>query len=123
LAALEAAPDPTDARLRLRAALRRIVEDVWLLVVPHGRGRDRLCAVQIYFAGRGRHRDYLILHRPATGGRVGVRPARWWTKSLSTVTAPGDLDLRKRADARKLEAVLSSLDVGALSDALDTPNG
>src|SRR5262249_47419128 len=43
--ALDAAPDPRDARLRLRAALRRMVKEMRMLVVP--RGRDRLAACQI----------------------------------------------------------------------------
>ena len=34
LDALDTASDPIDARLRLRAALRRIVESIWILVVP-----------------------------------------------------------------------------------------
>src|SRR5262249_45711882 len=34
LETLDAAADPDDARLRLRSALRRIVEEIWLLVVP-----------------------------------------------------------------------------------------
>ncbi|MFL5338822.1 MAG: recombinase family protein, partial [Gemmataceae bacterium] len=54
LGVLEKSPDPTEARLRLRSALRRIVDTITLLVVP--RGRDRLAAVQIHFAG-GKHRD------------------------------------------------------------------
>src|SRR5262249_16179209 len=59
---LEDAADPTDARLRLRAVLARIVDSIQLLVV--GRGRDRIAAVQIWFAGQKKHRDYLIHHRP-----------------------------------------------------------
>src|SRR5262249_6577242 len=54
---LDEAPDPREARLRLRSAFRRIVESAWLLVVP--RGQERLAALQIWFTG-GRHRDYLI---------------------------------------------------------------
>src|SRR5262249_21750015 len=34
--ALDAAPDLHDARLRLRSALRRVVDSIWLLVVPRG---------------------------------------------------------------------------------------
>src|SRR5262249_47632610 len=40
LEALDNAADPADARMRLRAALRRVIDSVWLL--PVGRGRDRL---------------------------------------------------------------------------------
>jgi hypothetical protein len=56
VAALGEAPDPGDARLRLRSALRRVIESVWLLVVP--RGRDRLLAAQVWFAGGDRCRSY-----------------------------------------------------------------
>src|SRR5262249_25201784 len=51
LGALDAAPDRKDARLRLRAALRRIASEIRLLVVPQG--MDRLGAVQVHFNGGG----------------------------------------------------------------------
>jgi DNA invertase Pin-like site-specific DNA recombinase len=104
---LDNAPDPTDARLRLRSAVRRIVESVWLLVVRCG--RVRLCAVQVWFADGESHRDYLIYHLPKANGQAR-QEGRWWARSLAEVAAPGDLDLRRRADARKLEAVLAALD-------------
>jgi hypothetical protein len=97
-----------EARVRLRAALRRIVEGVWCLFV--GRGRQRLAAVQIWFTG-GARRDYLILHRPAQGGALAPRPADWWVRSLASVPQAGDLDLRKRGDARELERVLEAVDL------------
>src|SRR5262249_32734685 len=50
LATLNAAPDQRDARLRLRSALRRIIESIWLLVDSR-RGKVRLTAAQIWFAG------------------------------------------------------------------------
>src|SRR5262249_13735099 len=93
------------------AALRRIVEGVWCLFI--GRGSLRIAAVQVWFTG-GACREYLILHRAATGGSVGVRPARWWARSLAEVVAPGDLDLRRREDAQLLEAGVATVD---LSDA------
>jgi DNA invertase Pin-like site-specific DNA recombinase len=85
------ADDPGDARLRLRAALRRIVEEIWLLVVPRGRGR--LCAIQVFFRGapgpvdlgtqsfEGRtvpthRRDYLVWYRPASGSFGKPTPAQ-----------------------------------------------
>jgi hypothetical protein len=109
IGALEKAADPEEARLRLRAALRRIVDSIWLLVVP--RGRDRLAAVQIWFAGGQRHRDYLILHRPPKANQAGRQEGESWAKSFANVAAPGDLDLRKRADAGKLAAVLEAVDL------------
>jgi DNA invertase Pin-like site-specific DNA recombinase len=113
LAALDSAPDQLDARLRLRSAIRRIVSAVWLLIVRRGEGR--LCAVQIWFAGEKRRRDYLIAHRQPRGNRWGrTREGGWKTWSLAEVAEPGALDLRKAPDAEKLEAVLQALDLDAL---------
>jgi DNA invertase Pin-like site-specific DNA recombinase len=78
---LAAAPDPKGVRLRLRAALRRVVTDIRLLVVP--RGLDRLAAVQVFFAG-GRHRDYLIWHRPHRGHRKGRREGWFKVRSIDS---------------------------------------
>jgi DNA invertase Pin-like site-specific DNA recombinase len=109
-------------RVRLRSALRRIVDSVWVLVVP--RGRDRLAAVQVWFAEGNRRRDYIILHRPGSGGRLSsdspqrrqpAKPAQWWARSLAEL-APGDLDLRKIKDARQLEAALAGADLSAEPD-------
>jgi DNA invertase Pin-like site-specific DNA recombinase len=72
-----------DRRLRLRAALRRVVSEIWLVVVS--RGRDRLCAVQVFLAD-GRRRDYLILRRqPLAGGiHKGRVPGYWKVRSTTT---------------------------------------
>jgi DNA invertase Pin-like site-specific DNA recombinase len=107
---LAAAPDPADAKLRLRAVLRRLVESVWLLVVP--RGRDRLCAVQMWFTGGERRRDYLIYHRPDRANQHGVAKGGWSARSLADVAAPGDLDLRRPEDAHLLEQHLAEMDLG-----------
>jgi DNA invertase Pin-like site-specific DNA recombinase len=115
LSTIDSAPDRADARLRLRAALRRIVEDVRLLVVP--RGSARLAAVQIWFASDG-HRDYLILHRPATGGSVAARPSRYAVRSFKDVKVRGDLDLRRPDHAEKLVRLLEEIDAAALWQAM-----
>jgi DNA invertase Pin-like site-specific DNA recombinase len=119
LEVVDTAPDQTDARLRLRACLRRVISEIWLLVVPQG--RDRLAAVQVWFADGKRCRSYLILHRPPhVSGSAGKRTeGGWWPHSLTKVVKPGALDLRKRADAAKLEAVLAALDPAALAEAGD----
>jgi DNA invertase Pin-like site-specific DNA recombinase len=96
-----------DVRLRLRAALRRVVKEMWLLVVP--RGRDRLCACQVWFAGGTKCRDYLILHQSA-GFR---RPGGWHARSMAGVPGAGDLDLRQRADAQLLEEALMAVELAA----------
>jgi DNA invertase Pin-like site-specific DNA recombinase len=105
LDALDSAPDKEDARLRLRAALRRIVESIWLLVMP--RGRDRLAAVQIWFAGGECHRDYLIFHRPPKANQSARAPGCTSVRSLADVVKLGPLDLRKREDARRLAAAFA----------------
>jgi DNA invertase Pin-like site-specific DNA recombinase len=113
IAALDAAPDPKDARLRLRAALRRMVEVVQLLVVP--RGRDRLAALQIWFAGGKRHRDYIVLHKVPRANRSARVEGGWWARSLPPELAGGQaLDLRKPAHAQALEKRLQNLDLAEL---------
>jgi hypothetical protein len=69
-------------------------------VVP--RGLDRLCAIQVWFAGGKRHRDYLILAR---------RNGQWWARSLATAAKASGLDLRKRSDAARLEKALLAVDL------------
>ena len=109
IGALASAADPEDARIRLRSALRRMVDSIWLLVVP--RGHDRLAAVQIWFADGKRHRDYLILHRPPRSNGKARKEGGWWARSLASVVKPGDLDLRKPAHAARLEKALAAVDV------------
>jgi hypothetical protein len=108
LEALDAAPDAEEARVRLRAALRRVCEGFWTLFVTRDVPRHSLAAVQVWFTG-GAHRDYIILHRPATGGAVGTRPARWWARSLAGVVKEGALDLRDKTHAARLEQALLQL--------------
>ncbi len=93
LGILATAPDVKDARLRLRSALRRIVDEIRLLVVP--RGRDRLAAVQVFFKGdpvRIIHNDeeitvqpnrsYLIFHRPPKANAKSRTAGRWKVISI-----------------------------------------
>jgi DNA invertase Pin-like site-specific DNA recombinase len=112
LAIIASAPDPADVRLRLRTALRRIVDAIWLLVVP--RGADRLCAVQIWFADRKRCRSYVVFHQAARGNQSARREGCWRYLSLASVIKVGDLDLRRRDHAARLEKVLTTLDLSEL---------
>jgi DNA invertase Pin-like site-specific DNA recombinase len=113
--ALDAAPDQADARQRLRSALRRVAESVWILVVP--RERTRLCAVQIWFAGKGRHRDYLIHHRSGWSNGRKQRGGSWRVKSLDAA-GPTAENLRDRGRTLALERALQALDVDALWEAM-----
>jgi hypothetical protein len=94
-----------EARLKMRPVLRRVVEEAWVLVVP--RKSWRLCAVQLFFSG-GARRDYLIAHQTA----AYRRPGGWWARSLASVVKPGELDLRKRDHAKRLEKALSEVELG-----------
>jgi DNA invertase Pin-like site-specific DNA recombinase len=112
LAALDAAPDREDARLRLRSLLRRVVEEVRLLIVP--RGPDRLAAVQVFFVADG-CRSYLIFHRAARfNGRQRLEGS-WRAKSLADVVDSEALDLRRAEDAAALEVVLREIDLARLA--------
>ena len=114
LSAIDKAPDPDDARLRLRSALRRMVESICMLVVP--RGLTRLVAVQVYFVGDG-HRDYIICHRPAHFSYAGRTEAAWWVRSLAPEHST-DLDLRDPGHAQRLARALEQTDLGALAEGL-----
>jgi DNA invertase Pin-like site-specific DNA recombinase len=114
---IAAAADPNDARVRLRGAIRRIVESVWCLFITRvgnpkyeGKvGRIRLAAVQFHFAG-GAHRDYLIVHRPAHGNAAAKRGAVTEVMTFAKPAA-GHLDLRKRKDAEKLAGELERMEL------------
>src|SRR5207247_224321 len=69
IAALDGSDDREAARLRLRQAIRRVVEEVRCLF--GGKGEIRLAAVQLEFDG-GARRGYLILYRPARAPAAGV---------------------------------------------------
>src|SRR5262245_17625623 len=100
LGAYDAAQDRTDFRLRLRAAFARMIEGVWLLVVP--RGKDRLAAVQVVFAGGERWRSYLIYSRTAGNGRTAELQVR-------ALAAGATDDLRDRAAALDMATALASM--------------
>jgi DNA invertase Pin-like site-specific DNA recombinase len=109
---IDRSSDPDDARLKLRSALRQIVDSIWLLVVP--RGRDRLAAVQVWFADGKRQWSYLVLHRPPMDNGKARREGGWWCRSLAEVAGPGDLDLRDQRHAAELAAALEAVDLAAL---------
>jgi hypothetical protein len=116
-----------EARIRLRAALRRIVDSIWVLTVREKPretargfrskiGSGRFAAVQVWFAEGGKHRDYLIYYRPRMAGAVGTREAVELVASMADVVKLGPLDLRKRDHAKRLEKVLTDLELPELRD-------
>src|SRR5262249_17368509 len=116
LAGMLSAPMPpeqlNDLRRRLKARIRLLVRELWVLVVPAG-GKRRLCAVQMHFHG-GRSRSYLVFHQPGRSYGKGRIEGRWRAWSLAEVAKPGDLDLRKQKQAKQLESLLARIDVRAL---------
>jgi hypothetical protein len=86
-----------ELRRRLKGRIRQLVSGGWLVIVRHG--KTCVCGLQLWFRGGGRHRDYVILHKPGTRYTEG----QWWARSLADVAGPGDLDLRRREDAQTLE--------------------
>jgi DNA invertase Pin-like site-specific DNA recombinase len=92
-----------ELRAKVRAGLRRLIAEAYLLVVP--RDRNRIFAVQLQFS-RGGSRAYLIDYRP---GEVLDRD---WLKRrvISTADLTGlarEFDLRDPKHVRELERVLS----------------
>jgi hypothetical protein len=107
--------DRNDFDLRLRAVLRRVIDSIWVLVVP--RGRDRLCVIQVWFRDHGKppHRDYLILHLQARANQHGGVPGDCRVGSLAEALPLGPLDLRQQETAHQLETALAQADLEALA--------
>jgi hypothetical protein len=97
------------ARVRIKLALRRIVESAQLLIVP--RSGCTLAAMQFHFKGAG-VRHYVVYYKPA---RNHVRGGSW-CDSLATVYDPADLDLRRRDHAARLERALAAVKLEAPGD-------
>jgi DNA invertase Pin-like site-specific DNA recombinase len=117
LGAMHKAKDPMDARLRLRSALRRIVESMSMLIVL--RGINRVAVVQIHFAG-GKHRDFLILHRSGKGngayrsdGSTTMSSLDWAAGSKELAA---DFDLRVPAYVQRLTARLEQMPLEELAE-------
>jgi hypothetical protein len=81
-----------------------VIDSTWLVVKP--RGRDRIAAVQVWFAGGDRCREYLIFHRPPRSNGKARQPGRWWVFSFKHFAGPKFLDLRRPEDAALLEGAV-----------------
>jgi DNA invertase Pin-like site-specific DNA recombinase len=102
---MDAATDREDMRRRLRAALRRIVDGIWILVVP--RGMTRIAAVRVQFRGTSAHREYLIVYRAPKSNGVSHVPAK--TEVRAFAEEINTLDLRNLDHVRDLEKQLLKL--------------
>jgi hypothetical protein len=114
---LDSAPDKEDIRIRLRAAVRRTIEGVWVLAV--GRGRVRLCAAQVVFAAGGR-RNYLIAFKMAHSRGAKRTNAVCRANSFAKVKLPDDLDLSDGQQAAELKTALAVINIDELLPRLKT---
>jgi hypothetical protein len=105
---LDKAPNPEETRLRLRSALRRMVDSIPMIVTA--RGTNRLAAVQVWFAGGKQFRDYQILHRPAKGNNHTRTPGQWWCESIRYPAGPKVIDLRTPEGAKYAAEQLLAFD-------------
>ena len=97
--------DREDLRRRLKGRIRQLVSGVWIVI--HRRGKTCLCAVQVWFRGGDRRRDYLIVHtsRAKTAGeQLSVR-------SLAADATPGKLDLRDPKHAARLASAMEKIEL------------
>jgi hypothetical protein len=106
-AALDATENQIDARLRLQAALRRVIDRVYLLVTKAG--KNRCAAAQIHFHASPRTLLVHIFHHPPWAARNGRRlPGRWWAYVVRDQSSGAQFDLRNPKDAARMERGLAS---------------
>jgi hypothetical protein len=115
--ALDQAPDPQAARLKLRAMVRRLVDEIWVLVVPMSPTR-RLCAMQVFFAS-GARREFLIRlrsagHRRRGGWQVRLCDTPNWAPDTEARFGVVIGDLRDRGEAAVEAEALARLTERAL---------
>lgn len=78
--ALDSAPDPHDARVKLRAALRRVAEWVYCFFVAPGKKGKRAAFVEVQFYD-GVYRQYVITYRPSGANASAKRSEEWGVES------------------------------------------
>jgi DNA invertase Pin-like site-specific DNA recombinase len=109
--AMDAQEWSDDARLRLRSAIRRVVDSIWLLVMPAKKGQTRVAAVQLWFKEGERSRDYLITVKPAKANGSAKTEGEVAVRSVSKVGLNIG-DLRDRKWAAKAEKLLRGMELG-----------
>lgn len=110
-------PDTPDNRLRLRSLLRRLVEEIRVLIVP--RGWDRVALLQMYFRESEETRLFLVayLKDVMPTGRRASRRRRERGEDRCAVRSYRDdepLDLREPAHCAAARAELLALDLASL---------
>jgi hypothetical protein len=107
LNAVVSAPNQLEARTRLRAALRRVVQSVYC-VFTGGRGQAHLAYVQVFFEG-GRSREYLVCHVPANGNGNYLKPAKWAVTTWSDKWGTDQADYSLKDNPHRAEEVRRQL--------------
>jgi len=118
LDALQSAPDQEEARTRLRLALSRVIDSIWLLPTGRGKGRCRYAMVQIRFRRTGWEdlvRCIHIFHQPPLGGRAGKKPGLWWAKSYRSWVP----ETMPQIDLSRMTAADAEREAGQLPDWID----
>jgi DNA invertase Pin-like site-specific DNA recombinase len=103
-----------DLRTKIKAGIRQLVREMWMLTVPLG--RDRVAALQVLFADGECRRELAIYYQAGHAGYGAKRESRWWAESLADMVIVGTLDLRDPGHAKRLEAALLALDLAATAD-------
>jgi hypothetical protein len=70
-----------EARLKLRTVLRQVVENIYVVIVPHGDAH--LAYLQVFFTG-GNSREYLVCYVRGRPFRPAVWCAATWSDSWGT---------------------------------------
>jgi hypothetical protein len=108
-----------EQRLRLRSLLRRVVEEIRVLIVP--RGWDRVAAVQMRFKGSDQVRSYIVAFRKDVmpDGRKASRVKRERGEDIvcyRSVRKGAALDLRGPAHVRAAQKKLLDLDLARFQE-------
>jgi DNA invertase Pin-like site-specific DNA recombinase len=118
---LDSAPDREDIRLRLRTALRRIIDKIMLLVVH--RGKTVLAEARVYFSNGG-FRSFVIYHRGPRANIHGRSPGRWRVCSVNPA-ADGlpfcTEDLRDPTFAELVRSSLENTPMASIDELLASP--
>jgi DNA invertase Pin-like site-specific DNA recombinase len=105
LRALEDASDKVDARVRLQAAIRRVVETITILIRPVGRVRH--CIAQIAFVS-GQIRTYMISYDPPKNNGVVSSPERFLSVSFDQTSRQADM--RTKQGTAEMQLLIDALD-------------
>jgi DNA invertase Pin-like site-specific DNA recombinase len=97
-----------ELRRKLKRHLKTLVERIYMLLVR--RGGISLIAIQAFFRGSDRQRNFLIISKGGTKHGPG-----WWKAcSLPSKAHLGDIDLRRKRGVGELAKLLSTIDIKLL---------